>query len=155
MMNHRGLFGLFACGLLLMGGLSPQALGAGEGMIEYEVVGIGIPTSLTGKPGNPDKGRKIAIQRNKGNCLACHGMPIPEEDDHGTVAPALNHVANHLTIPQLRLRLVDSKRINPGTMMPSFYRIDGLHRVAKKFRGKPILTAGEVEDVVAYLATLK
>nr|VFJ89586.1 MAG: sulfur-oxidizing protein SoxX [Candidatus Kentron sp. LFY]VFJ90219.1 MAG: sulfur-oxidizing protein SoxX [Candidatus Kentron sp. LFY]VFK19021.1 MAG: sulfur-oxidizing protein SoxX [Candidatus Kentron sp. LFY] len=157
MMNQHSLFGLFACGLLFIGGALPQALAEEppEEMIDYEVVGIGIPESLIGRSGDPDKGRKLAIQRKKGNCLACHRMPIPEEDDHGTVAPDLAHVASRLTIPQLRLRVVDSKRINPATMMPSFYRIDGLHRVAEKFKGKPILTAEEVEDVIAYLTTLK
>nr|VFK14219.1 MAG: sulfur-oxidizing protein SoxX [Candidatus Kentron sp. LPFa]VFK30046.1 MAG: sulfur-oxidizing protein SoxX [Candidatus Kentron sp. LPFa] len=143
---------IFACGLLLIG-TAPQA--PAVEMIDYEVVGIGIPTSLTGKAGDPAMGRKLAIQRKKGNCLACHHMPIPEEDDHGNTAPDLAKVGSRLTIPQLRLRLVDSKRINPATMMPAFYRIDGLHRVARKYQGKPILTAGEIEDVVAYLATLE
>nr|VFK38040.1 MAG: sulfur-oxidizing protein SoxX [Candidatus Kentron sp. TC]VFK39012.1 MAG: sulfur-oxidizing protein SoxX [Candidatus Kentron sp. TC]VFK54628.1 MAG: sulfur-oxidizing protein SoxX [Candidatus Kentron sp. TC] len=150
-MNHRILFGLFACGLSM--GTTPQA--PAVEMIDYEVVGIGIPTSLTGKPGDHSTGRKLAIQRKKGNCLACHRMPIPEEDDHGNVAPDLAKVGSRLTVPQLRLRIVDSKRINPATIMPAFYRIDGLHRVAKKHQDKPILTAREIEDVVAYLATLK
>nr|VFJ76874.1 MAG: sulfur-oxidizing protein SoxX [Candidatus Kentron sp. FW] len=155
-MNHSTLSRLLACGLLLMGSASQaSAVETVKGMIDYEVVGIGIPTSLTGKPGDQDTGRDLAIERKKGNCLACHRMPIPEEDDHGAIGPDLTHVASRLTGAQLRLRVVDSKRINPSTMMPAFYRIDGFHRVAKKFQGKPILTAGEVEDVVAYLVTLK
>ncbi|MBT8420960.1 MAG: sulfur oxidation c-type cytochrome SoxX [Gammaproteobacteria bacterium] len=124
-------------------------------MVGHEVVDFTIPASLTGASGDPVKGRVLSIQRNKGNCLSCHRMPIPEEDDHGITGPDLNGVASRLDIPALRLRIVDPKRINPETMMPAFYRVDGLHRVAKKFQGKPILTAEEVEDVVAYLATLK
>ena len=146
---------LFACALLVMAGLFPPAAEAARERVAYEVVDLTIPASLTGKPGDPVKGRALAIQRKKGNCLACHGMPIPEEDDHGTTGPDLTHVASRLGIPALRIRLVDPKRVNPATMMPAFYRVDGLHRVAKKFQGKSILTAREVEDVVAYLATLK
>jgi len=156
-MNHSTLFRLFACGLLLAGSMSPQ-VSAGEmakGMIKYEVVEVGIPMSLTGEPGDPKEGRKLVIDRKKGNCLACHHLPISEQADHGAIGPDLSQVSSRLTTAQLRLRIVDSKQINPATIMPAFYRIDGLHRVAKEFQGKPILTAGEVEDVVAYLATLK
>nr|VFK37200.1 MAG: sulfur-oxidizing protein SoxX [Candidatus Kentron sp. SD]VFK41480.1 MAG: sulfur-oxidizing protein SoxX [Candidatus Kentron sp. SD]VFK78489.1 MAG: sulfur-oxidizing protein SoxX [Candidatus Kentron sp. SD] len=157
MMNYSTLFRLFSCGLLLMGSVSPRlsAVEMAKEIIDYKVEGIGIPASLTGEPGDSDRGRKLAIDRKKGNCLACHRAPVPEEDDHGDIAPDLAHVASRLTVPQLRLRLVDSKRINPATMMPSFYRIDDLHRVAKEFQGKPILTAKEVEDLLAYLSTLK
>ncbi|VFM98320.1 MAG: sulfur-oxidizing protein SoxX [Candidatus Kentron sp. G] len=144
---------LFACALLLIAGVSPQ-ISATE-MVAYEVVDFTIPSALTDKPGDPVNGRKAAIQRKKGNCLACHRMPIPEEDDHGATGPDLIHIASRASIPALRLRIVDPKRINPETMMPAFYRVDGLHRVAKKFQGKPILTAQEVEDLLAYLATLK
>lgn len=107
---------------------------------------------LTDQKGDPANGRVIVVK--KGLCLSCHQMPIPEEPDHGDVGPPLNEVASRLQPAELRLRIVDPKIINPDTPMPSFYKKD-LHRVAKKFEGQTILTAQEVEDVVAYLATLK
>ncbi len=97
----------------------------------------------------------MAINRKKGNCLACHNMPIPEQSFHGETGPDLNGVGSRYEIGELRLRVVDPKVINPDTMMPAFYRADGYHRVAKKFQGKTILSAQEVEDLLAYLMTLK
>lgn len=135
--------------------LAAASANAGDSLVMYNVSGNAIPKSLTGKPGDPKKGRALAIARKKGNCLACHMMPIPEQDDHGQIGPALYGVANRMSVPELRLRIVDPKVVNPNTAMPAFYRTEGLHRVRKQFRGKPILTAQEVEDVVAYLSTLK
>lgn len=114
-----------------------------------------IPVSLTGKPGDPASGKKIAINRKKGNCLACHKMPIPEQMFHGNVGPDLAGVAGRYKEGEIRLRVVDSKVVNDDTIMPAFYRSDRLHRVLKKFQGKTMLSAEEVEDVVAYLMTLK
>lgn len=114
-----------------------------------------IPKALTDKPGDPMNGREVAVNRKKGNCLACHRMPITDQQFHGAIGPPLHGVGKRYTAAQLRLRVVDSKVINPGTIMPAFYRKDGLHRVMKKFQGKTILSAQEVEDVVAYLTTLK
>ena len=127
---------------------------AGE-LVKYQVVVDAIPQSLTGKAGDSAKGRKTAINRRKGNCLACHVMPIPEQADHGQVGPPLNEVASRLSAGQIRLRIVDSKVVNPDTIMPAFYRIKGLHRVQKKWQGKTIISAQDVEDVTAYLMTLK
>lgn len=110
-------------------------------------------SSLTGQAGDPKNGRKLVIKQ--GGCLSCHGMPIPEEADHGQIGPDLAGVASRLSEGEIRLRVVDPKILNPDTMMPAFYRTDGLHRVAANWQGKPILTAQEVEDVVAYLMTLK
>lgn len=114
-----------------------------------------IPQSLTGQPGDPENGRQVAIHRQKGNCLACHVMPIPDQPFHGQVGPDLAGVGSRYSIAELRLRVVNPKYTNPDTIMPAFFRTDGLHRVLKKFDGQPMLTAQEVEDVVAYLATLK
>lgn len=125
-----------------------------EQLVDYLVVNYGIPEYLSGQPGDPERGRKIAIARKKGNCLACHAMPVPEEDFHGEVGPTLEGVGSRMTEADIRSRLVNPKLLNPDTMMPSFYRVEGLNRVMKKFEGKPILTAQEVEDVVAYLKTL-
>lgn len=123
-------------------------------MPNVTIVDQTIPASLTGKPGDAANGLKVVINRKKGNCLACHTMPIPKEQFHGQVGPNLDGVAERLDEAQLRMRLVDPKVVNSGSMMPSFYRND-LHRVSKAFVGKTILEAQEIEDVVAYLMTLK
>lgn len=123
-------------------------------MPNVKIVDDTIPTSLTGTPGDAEKGREIAINRKKGNCLACHQMPIPEQQFHGQTGPDLAGTGAHNDAATLRMRLVDPKVINPDTMMPSFYKT-GQHRVLKGFEGKTILEAQEVEDVIAYLLTLK
>ena len=102
-----------------------------------------------------EAGKQLAMARSKGNCLACHQMPIPEQPFHGAIAPPLMGVGARYTPAQLRLRLVDAKMFNPRTIMPSFYKVEGIHQPLKKFAGKPILTAQEVEDVIAYLGTIK
>ena len=121
----------------------------------YRVVGDAIPQSLTGEPGDPPRGRAIVANRTVGLCLLCHSGPIPEERFQGTLAPSLAGAGARSTPAQLRLRLVDAARLNPDTIMPPYYRLDGLVRVAKNFNGRTILTAEQIEDVVAYLATLK
>lgn len=125
-------------------------------LVAYKVVDdIKIEDSLTGKPGDPAQGRKLAIDRKLGNCLACHSLPIPEQQFHGETGPDLAGVGSRLTPGELRLRVVNPKLANPDTMMPAFYRVAGLNRVMKDFAGKPILTAEQVEDIIAYLMTLK
>ncbi len=144
----------FAAGaaLLFASGLS---LGA-ESIAAYKVVnGNSIPNSLTGKPGDAKKGRATAINRKKGNCLGCHKMPIPEQQFHGEVGPDLAGVGSRMSEGELRARIVDPKLVNPETIMPSFYRTKGLHRVMKNFKDKTIISASDVEDIVAYLKTLK
>ncbi|TAN56636.1 MAG: sulfur oxidation c-type cytochrome SoxX [Magnetospirillum sp.] len=103
-------------------------------------------------PGDVGRGRIAVI--GKGNCLACHHLPIPEEPDHGDIGPDLSAVGSRLTAAELAARIKDPKIINPDTIMPSFLRAD-LHRVAKNWQGKTILSSQEVADVVAYLLTLK
>jgi len=126
------------------------------GLVSYVIVDdMSIPKSLTGKAGDAEKGRALAINRKKGNCLACHAMPIPEQQFHGETGPTLSGVGNRLSEGELRLQLVNSKVTNEDTLMPSFYRTFGFNRPLKKFAGKSILTAQEVEDIVAYLKTLK
>jgi sulfur-oxidizing protein SoxX len=114
-----------------------------------------IPQSLTGTPGDPARGRAIVANRTVGLCLLCHSAPIPEERFQGTLAPSLAGAGARSTVGQLRLRIVDAARLNPDTIMPPYFRVDGLNRVAKTFQGKTILTAGQIEDVIAYLASLK
>jgi L-cysteine S-thiosulfotransferase len=122
--------------------------------LAVSVVGDAIPASLTGAPGDPVRGRALVASRQAGLCLLCHSGPFPEERFQGTLAPDLRS-ASRLTEGQIRLRLVDPARVNPDTIMPAYYRSEGLERVAPAFRGKTILTAGEIEDVVAYLMTLR
>ncbi len=128
-----------------------------DGLKPYEVVGdIAIPKPLTDKPGDPANGRKLVANRKKGNCLACH--KIEQMKDflfHGEIGPELTDIASNMPASEMRLRLVNPKIVNPDTIMPAFYRVDGLYRVMKKFQGKPILTAQEIEDVIAFLVTLK
>jgi len=121
----------------------------------YAIVGDAIPESLTGRPGDPVRGRAIVANRTLGLCLLCHSGPLPETPLQGTLAPSLAGAGARWSVGQLRLRLVDSARLVPDTIMPPYYRLDRLQRVAKNFDGKTILTAGQIEDVVAYLATLK
>lgn len=121
----------------------------------YTVVGDAIPVSLTGAPGNAERGEKIVTNRTVGLCLLCHSGPYPQERFQGTMAPDLKGAGSRSTEGQLRLRIVDAAKMNPETIMPPYYRADGLTRVAPAFRGKPILTAEQIEDVVAYLTTLK
>ena len=121
----------------------------------YEVVGDAIPAALTGKPGDPGRGRGLVTNRQVGLCLLCHSGPFPEERMQGTLAPSLAGVGLRYTPGQLRLRVVDASRVNPRTIMPPYYRTAGLARVDPIYAGKPVLTAEQIEDVVAFLATLK
>ena len=113
-----------------------------------------IPASLTGAKGDPARGRAIVANRQVGLCLLCHSGPFPEERFQGNLAPDLRSAAR-LSEGQIRQRIVDSTKLNPQSIMPAYYRSEGLERVATAYRGKTILTAGQIEDVVAYLTTLK
>jgi sulfur-oxidizing protein SoxX len=121
----------------------------------FAVVDDAIPRSLTGAPGDPARGRAIAANRQIGLCLLCHSGPFPEERFQGDLAPSLAGAGSRSNEGQLRLRIVDASRLNGATIMPPYYRVDGLTRVAANFRGKPVLTAEQIEDVVAYLMTLR
>ena len=115
----------------------------------------GIRHSLTGAKGDPARGRAIVANRHVGLCLLCHSGPFPEERFQGDLATNLAGVGGRLSEGQLRLRIVDPARMNPATIMPGYHRIEGLVRVALAYRGKPILSAEQIEDVVAFLMTLK
>jgi len=118
-------------------------------------VGDGVPAPLSAAPGDPARGRAIVANRQLGLCLLCHPAPIPEDRFQGTLAPDLAGAGSRWTAGQLRARIVDARTLNPQTIMPAYYRSEGLTRVAPALRGKTLLTAQQVEDVVAYLATLK
>ena len=121
----------------------------------YEVVGDAIPASLTGSRGDAARGRAIVLNRHVGLCLLCHSGPFPEERFQGTIAPDLKGAGARWSEGQIRLRIVDSGRVNAGTIMPAYYRTEGLSRVAPAYQGKTVLTAEQIEDVVAFLATLR
>ena len=120
----------------------------------YRIENFAIPESLTGRPGDPARGERIVRDPDKATCLICHAMPIEGEPDPGNIGPPLAGVASRYSTGELRLRLVDPKRLNPETVMPSYYARDGLHRVAPEYQGRSIYTASEIEDVIAYLLTL-
>jgi len=117
--------------------------------------GDSIPAPLTGAKGDPARGRAIVANRQVGLCLLCHSGPIPEERFQGDLAPDLTSVGARLSEGQLRLRIVDSTRVNPQSIMPAYYKSEGLTRIAPAYRGKTVLTPEQIEDVVAYLITLK
>ena len=128
---------------------------AESGLAPYQVVADGIPASLTTAAGDAARGRTLIVARDAANCVLCHAVPDAAVRFSGDLGPSLAGVGARLSVAQLRLRVVDNLRLNPATAMPSYYRIEGLERVASPYQGKPILTAGEVEDVVAYLAALQ
>ena len=144
-------------GVALLAALSgtPDGALADAALRPYMVVGDAIPASLTGSSGDPVRGREIVVNRQVGLCLLCHSGPFPEQKFQGTLAPDLKGAGARSSEGQLRLRIVDASRIKPDTIMPPYYRIDGLERVAPAFQGKPILTAEQIEDVIAFLLTLR
>jgi L-cysteine S-thiosulfotransferase len=114
-----------------------------------------MPESLTGARGDPARGRAIVANRHVGLCLLCHSGPFPEDRFQGNLAPPLQGAGSRWSEGQLRLRLVDPGRVNPATIMPAYHRTEGLVRVAAAYRGKPVLSAEQIEDVVAFLMTLR
>lgn len=121
----------------------------------FVVKGDAIDAPLAGLAGDPARGRAIVVDRQKGLCLLCHTGPFPQQRFQGDIAPALDGAGARWSAGQLRLRIVDGTQLNPDTVMPSYYRTEGLARVARAFQDKPILSAQEVEDVVVFLLTLR
>jgi sulfur-oxidizing protein SoxX len=131
----------------------PGGTGAQE-LRSYTIVGDAIPQSLTGTAGDATRGRALVVERSS-TCILCHSGPFPEQKFQGDLAPDLTGSGSRWSEGQLRLRLVDASRLNAATIMPSYYRVDGLTRVGTLWRGKPILSAEHIEDIVAYLASLR
>jgi sulfur-oxidizing protein SoxX len=121
----------------------------------YQVVGDGIPKPLTNDAGNVENGRRIVTERQTSLCVLCHSGPFPEARFQGDLATNLAGTGSRWTEAQLRLRLVDASRLNPQTIMPSYYRTHDLARVGWQWRGQPVLNAQQIEDVVAFLRTLR
>jgi L-cysteine S-thiosulfotransferase len=147
--THRISGPILAGALLALPGFA-----AAEELRSYAVTGDAIPMSLTGVPGDAARGRALAIARSS-TCILCHSGPFPEEKFQGDLAPSFVGAGSRWSEGQLRLRLVDASSLNAATIMPSYYRVDGLHRVGTAWRGKPILSAEQIEDIVVYLASLR
>ena len=140
------------CGALLAAIVSlatpAQSVGQSRSAVE-------IAEPLTSQAGDPVQGRLIVLSRQSGLCILCHSGPFPEERFQGNMAPDLGVSAQRLTASQLRARIVDASVFNPETIMPAYYRPTGLNRVAPGYAGKTLLTGQEIEDVVAFLVSLK
>ena len=142
---------LAACLLALLP--AAQAFAQEAGLTAAQVEGDTVPQSFSATPGNAARGRALLTARENANCILCHA--IPDVRFSGNLAPPLDGVGARLSAGQLRLRVADNAKLNPQTIMPSYYRTEGLRGVAAPYRGKTILGGQEVEDVVAYLQTLK
>ena len=125
-----------------------------QALSSYTIVGSAIPERLTATPGDAARGRALVVERSS-TCILCHSGPFPELRFQGDLAPSLAGSGSRWSEGQLRLRLVDAAHLNAATIMPSYYRVDGLERVGPSWRGKPILSAEQIEDIVAYLASLR
>jgi len=132
--------------------LAPCPAGA-QALRPYAVVGDAIPKPLSAR-GDATRGRALVVERTS-TCILCHNGPFPEQKFQGDLAPNLAGAGSRWSEGQLRLRLVDGSRLNEATIMPSYYRVDGLARVGPAWRDKPILSAEQIEDIVAYLVTLR
>ena len=131
----------------------PGPAGA-QALRPYTVVGDAIPEPLTNARGDVVRGRALVVERSS-TCILCHSGPFPEQKFQGDLAPDLSGSGSRWSEGQLRLRLVDASRLNAATIMPSYYRVDGLSRVGPAWRERPILSAEQIEDIVAYLVTLR
>ena len=145
-----GVLTSLALGLMLAGAVNAS--------LAFTVVGDGVPQPLTAVAGDATRGRAIVVDRSVGLCLLCHSGPFdrtPEERAQGNLAGSLAGVASRYSAAQLRLRVADAKRLNPASLMPAFYRSQGMQRVGSAWQGQPVLQAQQVEDVVAFLLTLQ
>jgi sulfur-oxidizing protein SoxX len=134
--------------------LALPGVAAAQERRDYAVVDDAIPQSLTNARGEAARGRALVVDRSS-TCILCHSGPFPEQKFQGDLAPDLAGSGHRWSEGQLRLRLVDASRLNAATIMPSYYRLDGLSRVGPAWRGKSILSAEQIEDILAYLVTLR
>ena len=143
--------------LLLLTLLLGCAMAAAADCAPLALEDDGIPSPLLGIEGDPERGREVATAADRGDCTICHALPVTEPDPrfHGTVGPSLQGVGARLTEAQLRARIAAPKRLDPHTVMPAYCATDHLWRVASDRVGEAILSAGEIEDLVAWLATLR
>jgi sulfur-oxidizing protein SoxX len=156
-MKHLFVLGVAASAFLASAAIAETAPDA----VAFD--GYAVNESLTGQPGDAAAGAKVMTSRGQGNCVACHVVgTMPDVPFQGNVGPALDGAADRWTEAELRGLLVNSKMAFDGTVMPAFYKTSGFIRPGDGYTGKaatdtfgPVLTAQQVEDVVAYLLTLK
>jgi sulfur-oxidizing protein SoxX len=153
MMQRAGVSILALAAAMLLPAASPAQQVAG--LQPFRLAGDAIPDSLTGVPGDAARGRAIVASRQTGLCLLCHAGPLPEERFQGNLAPNLAGAGARWSEGQLRLRVVDARRLNPQSLMPAYYQTVGLDRVGAAWQGQPVLAAQQIEDVVAFLRTLR
>jgi sulfur-oxidizing protein SoxX len=128
---------------------------AAEPYYDWQVQDYEIREPLGGLVGVPERGARIASDQHAGNCYACHVLPLAADEFYGDLGPPLAGIASRQSVGMIRLHVVDQTRFNPETVMPGYYRrFEQLNRVAEKFRGRTYLSAQQIEDVVAWLATL-
>lgn len=148
----RNMRSVAALGLALL--LTVLVPARAEDCAAFEIVGDRIPEPLDGVRGDAARGPAVALAPDQGDCTICHRLPLPNRQFHGTVGPALDAIGTRLDAGQLRLRIAAPKRLNPSSVMPAYCTTGERHRVALGFVGKPILDARQIEDLVAWLATL-
>ncbi len=146
---------LFMALAISVGGGVVAGQASGAPIPAYRVVDGGIPLALTEQPGDVTRGRDIATNRQVGMCQLCHQVPTSADRFQGDIATPLAGAGTRWTVPQLRLRVVDSRRVNADSVMPTYFKVDALTRVGSRWRDQPILNAQQVEDVVAWLVSLK
>jgi L-cysteine S-thiosulfotransferase len=132
-------------------------LGAPVGVAAQHVVfeGDAVTAPLTASPADAARGKAVFVQREKGHCILCHALPDPEVRFAGNLGPLLAGVGSRLSVAQMRGRIVDPNRHDPDTVMPAYYRTDNLNRVARSYAGRTVLSTQDIEDVIAYLLTLR
>lgn len=135
--------------------LCGPACAAAVQTVDFQVVGDAIPSPLGGLVGDALRGRALVMDRRAGLCLLCHSGPFQEERFQGDLSTNLSGTGSRWSPGQLRLRLADARRLNPDTVMPAYHRASGLQQVGDAWQGRPIFSAQQVEDVVAFLQTLK
>ncbi len=131
----------------------PSALA--QAPLAIRQVADAVPEPLTRQPGDPAAGRAIVASRQLGLCLLCHTGPFPEEPQQGNLAPSLAGAGARWSAGQLRLRRIDARLLNPDSIMPPYYNPALLQRVGSAWQDKPLLQAQQIEDVVAFLSSLR
>lgn len=153
---RNGIFIILLFVLQPLTGIADDAVALPKDYCRWEVDNYAIEQALCGLKGDAQRGKAIVTDSYQGNCLACHQLPIPGIEAYGTIGPPLQGLASRMTEAQIRLRVVDTRNINPMSIMPGFYRDPRLiNRPGKRYRGRTFLTAQQVEDVIAYMVTLK